>query len=185
MAETDLPEIFKTKERMRILDYVSKRDHVTATGVVSGTGASKALVSRYLRLLVRAGLLGKEDRTYRWKQSARSAAIKRLLNIELLTGAIELPDWADGIGVFGSFAEGTNTIESDIDLWVLLPAISMESELRTAELEQQIRTRTGQETHVLILTREKVAHLRENDLPFYTGLTTTSVTIRGESPVSP
>ncbi|KAF1078035.1 nucleotidyltransferase domain-containing protein [Methanogenium sp. MK-MG] len=185
MPESCLTEIFKTKERVRILNYVSTREHVTATDMIRGTGASKAFVSRYLHLLVRAGLLAKENRTYRWQTTAESTAIRRLMNIELLTTTIpHLPDWADGVGVYGSFAEGTNTIESDIDIWVLLPVYTMESELLIAQLEKEIRTGTGYETHILILTKDKLSHLKEHDHPFYTTLTASSITIRGESLVS-
>ena len=184
MPETYLPEIFKTKERIRILDFVSKRESVTATDVIRETGSSKAFVSRYLHLLVRTGLIAKENRTYYWQMTAESAVIKRLMNIELLTTTIDhLPDWADGVGVYGSFASGTNTTLSDIDLWVLLPTYTMESELLIAQMEKEIRTRTGHETHILILTTEKLSHLKEHDAPFYTGLRETSLTLRGESPV--
>lgn len=185
MHETYLPEIFKTKERVRILDYVSTRDSVTATDIIRETRASKAFVSRHLHLLVRVGLLAKDKRTYQWQKTTESVAIRRLMNIELLTTTIDhLPEWANGIGVYGSFAAGTNTGTSDIDLWVLLPTYSMESELRIAQLEKEIRSATGYETHILILTQEKLMHLKEHDVPFYSGLRKTSLTIRGESLVS-
>lgn len=186
MHETCLPEIFKTTERMLVLDYVSTRDSaVTATDVIRETGASKGFVSQYLHLLVRAGLLAKEKRVYQWQKTAEAVAIRRLMNIELLTTVIDhLPEWADGIGVYGSFASGTNTMTSDIDIWVLLPTYAMESELLIAQLEKKIRTSTGYETHILILTEEKLSHLKDHDAPFYSGLTATSLTIRGESLVS-
>ncbi len=185
MSETYLPEIFKTKERVRILDYVSTHEEITATDVVCETGASKGFVSRYLHLLVKTGLIARENHTYHWQKTTESAAIRRLMNIELLTTTIDhLPEWADGIGVYGSFASGTNTATSDIDIWVLLPTYTIESELLIAQLEKEIRTGTGYETHILILTEEKLTHLKDHDAPFYSGLTETTLTIRGESLVS-
>lgn len=183
--KTFLPEIFKTEERVRILDYISTHEGVTTTDVAGETGASKGFVSRYLHLLVGTGLLAKENRDYHWQKTTESILIRRLMNIELLTTTIDhLPEWADGIGVYGSFAAGTNSMTSDIDLWVLLPSYSMESELRIAQMEKEVRSATGYETHILILTKEKLMHLRENDAPFYSGLTETSLTIRGDALVS-
>ncbi|ADN37079.1 transcriptional regulator, ArsR family [Methanolacinia petrolearia DSM 11571] len=181
LTGTILPDLFKTEERVRILDYVSKRESVTATNVIKETGASKASVSRYLHLLVRAGLLENKNRDYYWKETAICAAVKRLMNIELLSGTIDLPEWAKAIGVYGSFAQGTNTVESDVDLWIYIPEYRRDSEIKTAELEKEIRDRTGHEIHILILTEEKLSHLKENDPPFYTRLTETSVIIKGES----
>lgn len=180
---TNLPEIFKTEERIRILEFVSKSESVTATDVINETGVSKALVSRYLHLLARTGLLEKKNRDYFWQNSSLCAAVKRLMNIELLTENIDLPDWAGAIGVYGSFARGTNMLESDIDLWVFIPEYAQDYELKTAELEKKIRDRTGYETHILILTDDKLEHLKNHDSPFYTNLTNTSVIIKSESDV--
>jgi hypothetical protein len=41
MSESCLTGIFKTKERVRILNYVSTRECVTATDMIQETGASK------------------------------------------------------------------------------------------------------------------------------------------------
>lgn len=157
---------------------------MTATDIINETGASKAFVSRYLHLLVRTGLLEKKNRDYYWQNTAVCAAAKRLMNVELLTENIDLPDWAGAIGVYGSFAQGTNTVESDIDLWIYIQEYTRESELKTAELEKKIRDITSHETHILILTKDKLMHLKNKDNPFYTRLTGTSITIKGDSYVS-
>ena len=100
MGKSALAELFETEEKIRILRHVAKRNPVTATTVVAATGTSKALVSRYLRLLVRNGFCMQRGREYAWRKNARSLAAKRLLNIDLLEAAVSFPGWARGIGVY-------------------------------------------------------------------------------------
>jgi len=179
MREAGLSELFKTEERIRILRYVAGQRTVTATAVVEATGTSKALVSRYLHLLVREEFCTRHGRMYIWQENARSLATKRLLNIDLLRAQVPLPEWARGIGVYGSYAEGTNTAESDIDLWVFVDEYTPKLEICAARIEKTVSVASGTEVHILILTPEKLAELREADTPFYAGLMRWGITIGG------
>jgi predicted nucleotidyltransferase len=175
-----LPEIFKTEERIRILRHISLRTSATVGAVALATGVSKGLVSGYLNLLVEEGLLRRENRAFIRDDSALWLAIKRLLNLDLLKDLIVLPAWAQGIGIYGSWARGTNTAESDLDLWILVDALDPGTEIRAAELEQAIALRIHCEVNALLLTPDKVRHLGEHDRPFYTGLKTGHLTLDGE-----
>lgn len=92
-GKTVFIELFKTKERIRILRYVAKRSPVTATAVPGATGTSKPLVSRYLRLLAKNGFCVQHCREYTWNQNARSLAAKRLLNTDLLMTVVPFPEY--------------------------------------------------------------------------------------------
>ncbi|WP_244987659.1 nucleotidyltransferase domain-containing protein [Methanoculleus chikugoensis] len=151
------------------------------TTVVAATGTSKALVSRYMRLLSRNGFCTQRGRVYAWNENARSLAVKRLLNIDLLMTAVVLPEWARGIGVYGSYAEGTNTAGSDLDLWVLVDAYTPDLEVPAARVGKSAGATVGAETNLLILTSERLSDLRETDQPFYTNLVRSSVTLGGAS----
>jgi|GEM_PF-198603 len=175
--ETMLSEIFRTEERIRILRHISLRQSATVGAVALAAGVSKGLASSYLNMLVSEGLLRRENRTFQRGDTPLWPAIKRLMNLDLLKDTIVLPEWARGIGIYGSWAGGTNTTESDLDLWVLVDTASPDTEIRAAELEGTIATHTHCEVNILILDR--VRHLREHDRPFYTALITGHLTLGG------
>lgn len=181
MGKSALAELFETEEKIRILRRVAKRNPVTATTVVAATGTSKALVSRYLRLLVRNGFCMQRGREYAWRKNARSLAAKRLLNIDLLEAAVSFPGWARGIGVYGSYAGGTNTAGSDLDLWMLVDEYTSDLEVPATGVGKSAGAAAGTEASLLILTRERLSNLRATDQPFYSDLVRSSITLGGES----
>ena len=114
----DLSALFRTGERITLLRAALNVPACTVQQITSKTGLSKGLVSPYLALLEREGLLKKTDRTYRLTFSPLTVAVKRLLNIDLVSAVFKKPAWASGIGMYGSWAGGMNTEESDIDLYI-------------------------------------------------------------------
>jgi predicted nucleotidyltransferase len=179
-THTVLPELFKSEERIRILRHIGIRTSFTVQSVTDATGVSKGLVSQYLNMLVQENLLDRKKRTFIRSDTALWKAAKRLLNLDLLRLHILLPAWAEGIGIYGSWAEGTNTIESDLDLWLLVKDYGPEVEISTAELEQNIAAAIRCEVHALILTGEKLHRIREHDQPFYAGLMKGCLTLEGK-----
>lgn len=167
-------------ERITLLRAALNVPACTVQQITSKTGLSKGLVSPYLALLAREGLLEKNDRTYQLKFSPLTVAIKRLLNIERITAAGKKPAWAFGIGMYGSWAEGTNTEESDIELWVY--AKTLPTGIMVAELERDISCALSAKVHVLVLNREKIAGMKDADEPFYRSFVKQSITLEGDSP---
>ena len=176
----DLSAIFRTAERITLLRTALNVPACTVQQIASKTGLSKGLVSPYLALLEREGLLEKDDRTYQLKFSPLTVAIKRFLNIDRITAIDKKPAWASGIGMYGSWAEGTNTEESDIDLWVFTKTLP--TGIMVAELERDISRALFTEVHVLVLTREKIAGMKDADEPFYRSFMKQSITLEGDSP---
>ncbi len=175
-----LSEVFKSEERILILRYVGLRASVTVQAVADGTGRSKGFVSQYLNMLVEEQLLTRNHRAFIREDSALWRSIKRLLNLDLLRPHVTLPAWVDGIGIFGSWAEGTNTTESDLDLWILVSRYDPDLEICAAELDQEIARYTGCEVNSFLLTPDKLRHLKEHDQPFYTSLKRGYLTLQGE-----
>ena len=174
---TVLSGIFKTEDRVRVLRYVLYHSPCTVMQVAAATGTSKGHVSRFLPFLVSCGLLAREGRRFDWVDGPVTRSVKVLLNLERLDPVVPLPDWAEGIGMYGSWAEGTNTDESDLDLWVL--AAGYPGEVRVGELIASVTAALGTEAHLLFLTRQKLADLRTGDEPFYASLMRTSRVLRG------
>jgi predicted nucleotidyltransferase len=176
----DLSALFRTPERIALLSAALTMPACTVQQIATKTGISKGLVSQYLALLEREGLLARKDRTYSLAGSARTAAIKRLISIERVTAAFHKPAWALGTGMYGSWAEGTNTDESDLDLWIFVK--DRPAGLAVAEIERAVSWALSAEVHILLLDTEKLADIRKNDEPFYRLFTRQSITLEGDSP---
>ena len=173
-----LTELFKTEERACILSYVMFRKSFRAVEVSRDTGVTKGLVSRYLRILEVQGLLQKKGREYSPRDGARSRAIRLLLNLERIDlSALSLGS-ARGIGLYGSWARGTNDQESDLDVWIKADSLPGQSIL--ARLQRDLSIQTGSEVNLLTLTPEKLERLKIEDPPFYNSLVMDSVTLKGE-----
>ncbi|WP_332449210.1 nucleotidyltransferase domain-containing protein [Methanoculleus sp.] len=83
--------------------------------------------------------------------------------------------------MYGSYAEGANTADSDLDLWVLVDEYTPDLDILAARVEKGASAAAGMETKLLTLTPEGLSDLRETDQPFYTGLIRSSVTPGGSS----
>jgi len=174
-----LIELFKTEERARVLRYVMFRSAFSVAEVSRATGVTKGLVSRYLRILVEHGLLQKEGREYSPHDGAHSRTIKLLLNLERIDlSALSLGS-ARGLGLYGSWARGTNHQESDLDVWIRADSLPPESVL--ARLQKDLSQQTDSEVNLLVLTPEKLERLKREDPPFYNSLVLNSITLIGDS----
>jgi predicted nucleotidyltransferase len=177
----DLSALFRTPERITLLSIALTQHACTVQQVAGKAGISKGLVSQYLALLEREGLLARnDDRTYRVIPSARTAAIKRILNIDRVLAFFKKPAWALGTGMYGSWAEGTNTEESDLDLWVFVKKAPAGTAV--AETERTVSRALSVEVHLLVLNREKAENMKKTDEPFYRLFSRQSITLDGESP---
>jgi predicted nucleotidyltransferase len=173
-----LVELFKTEERARVLRYVMFRSSFSVAEVSRATGVTKGLVSRYLRLLEMHGLLQKKGREYSPHDSAHSRAIKLLLNLERIDLSTLILGSASGLGLYGSWARGTNRQESDLDVWIRADSLPPESDL--ARLQKNLSLQADSEVNLLVLTPEKLEKLKKEDPPFYNSLVLNSVTLKGE-----
>ena len=172
-----LTNLFKTEERERILACTLDRPACTVQEIADATGVTKGLVSRYLLSLAARGILVRRERTYHLQYTAMTRHLKQVLNIERMRSVITLPEWAFGIGLYGSFAQGTNTRESDCDLWARVPELP--PELTVAAAEREWSKQLSAEVHVLVLTPEKIRALLENDKPFWQAFTRDAIVLEG------
>ncbi|MDD2756818.1 MAG: nucleotidyltransferase domain-containing protein [Methanothrix sp.] len=174
-----LIELFKTVERAKVLRYVMFRNSFRVAEVSMASGVTKGLVSRYLRLLVEYGLLQKDGREYSPHDCAHSRAIKLLLNLEMIDLSTLSLGSAKGLGLYGSWARGTNHQESDLDVWIKADSLPAESML--ARMQKDLSLQTRAEVNLLVLTPEKLERLKREDKPFYNSLIIGQVTLKGES----
>jgi predicted nucleotidyltransferase len=94
-----------------------------------------------------------------------------LFNMEILSPVIsELARLSEarGMGLYGSFAKGTNNADSDIDIWLLVD--TMPSSLTAAKVRDLITRKTGFNSSPLFITKEKAQEMRSADPSFYYSL---------------
>lgn len=107
------------------------------------------------------------------KENAMIKEIKRLINLNdfMNTKAYDKLKKTGRIGIYGSYANGTNDNESDLDIWIRTEKKEMELRPIIRAMEQEMKTRINP----LILTEQKLSQLKRNDPEFYTRLILTSI----------
>jgi predicted nucleotidyltransferase len=173
-----LIDLFKTEERVKVLRYVMFRRAFTVAEISRVTGVTKGLVSRYLRYLEKRELLLREGRKFSPRDGAQTRAVKLFLNLERIDLSTLNLGSARSLGLYGSWARGTNYYDSDLDLWIEAESLPPEKEL--ARLQRDLSLQVGSEVNLLVLTPEKLERLKGEDPPFYNSLVMNSVTMKGE-----
>lgn len=169
------------KERGRVIRYIMNHpnEDIEIRRLARKLEVSPAEVSITVRLLKDEKMI-KERRVYLKNPLVRT--LKTLLNVESLieSGILHIISALDphGVGLYGSWANGSNYEDSDIDIWIKLR--KHPGEERIGSLSQKLRRVMGREVGILILTEEKLARLKEQDQVFYDSLVFGSINLIGE-----
>jgi len=177
----NISDVFSTEERTRILKkIIFKTDMIQVSEVARETNTSKGLVSKYLNKLVEEKVLEKDNEKFIVRNTPEVKAVKIFLNLTSIdTEVFQKFSYIKSAGVYGSLVKGTNTDDSDIDIWILHEQVK-------PEVLSQLSKKLGKHGNIkpLYLTYEKVDALRINDPVFYYSLIFGSVTLYGEALVS-
>ncbi len=171
-------EILSTPERKRILEFIiDKVDSFGVNSTSSSTGVSKALVSKYLKILERHNIVQKVNGNYHIKNSPITKGIKILIKLENIPVDIfSKYDCVNAVGIYGSAAKGEYTSESDTDIWIYVERIDEE---QLASLSSELRNYISN-ISILNLTSDKLMQLKEKDKVFYYSLVFGSIIIYGD-----
>jgi len=173
-----LSELFSTKERVMILELVLTEKGLTNSEISNRAGLNKGLVSIYLRKMEGWGLVEKIGRRYVFRSTPLVKQLKILINLANLKDALErLSQDIISLGVYGSYASGDNTSDSDIDIWVYM---DRSDNIVIGELSRRISEMSGHEVNIIVLTDEKLKSLKRSDGPFYTSLLNGSIVMYGD-----
>lgn len=80
------------------------------------------------------------------------------------------------IGIYGSFARGTDDKNSDIDLFVF----TQTNEIKIREIVNRLSRELGKEINLLILNEQKLKDLKNDDYEFYIRLRLESMLFNGD-----
>jgi len=174
----DLVRLFGSKERMKILEHAMLRENLRVTTIARELGLSKGLVSGYLGLLQDSGLV-QETMKGNLSPTDNPAArqIKRLLNMVRIYPRRLNKKGILGMGIYGSWAEGTNTIDSDADIWLKVKEYPSQEYL--AVLSAELRKMLGCEIRLLVLTPSKTREVTKDGV-FFSSLRSHSILLWGE-----
>jgi len=178
-----LPRLFSTKQRERILDHMlglpsagyRVRELSTYFAVSAGS------VSQFLSLLKKNKILTRKgDVFYIDTKNPLTKALKIVLNVSKIKIAVlkKIPGLL-GMGVYGSWANGTNKEDSDVDVWVKIK--ERVGEELVAGVSRQLNKKMKSKVDLLILDPEKIEVLKKEDPIFYYSLVFGSIVLHGEA----
>jgi len=178
-----LSKIFSTKQREKILDYMLSNPSggYRVRELSKNFEVSVGSVSQFLSLLKKNKILKRKgDVLYVDIKNPLTKALKISLNVSKIEIASlkKIPGLL-GIGLYGSWANGTNKEDSDIDIWVKIK--EKVGEEFVARASRQLNNRMKRKVQLLILDPEKVGGLKKDDPIFYYSLVYGSVVMYGES----
>jgi len=173
----NIHKICSSSTRIKILKTILYDDTLHS---VSKTAAelriSKGLVSAYFSILNKEGILRRVGRKFCIQHTTLTRALKIMLNVTFLnTDIFRRYSFVKGVGIYGSMAKGTNTKDSDIDLWIMTKPISEENLAKLTRVIMKFGN-----IKPLYLTQDKLEILKKNDQLFYHALLFGSITIYGD-----
>ena len=164
--------LFSTKERELILAYLLDHpsEKINMNQLARKLRISVGQIHKYISILRREGIV--KDNNLQDTPTIRSLRILHNLQkinerkvIQLLKRSI--PDIL-GIGIYGSWAKGTNIENADLDIWIKIK--KSPSDIDIAKTRKEIESAIRVSVDMTIATPESMKHFREKSDSFYFSL---------------
>jgi predicted nucleotidyltransferase len=180
---TMLAQLFSREQREKILDHIlgNPSRPYRVREISKEFKVSVGSVSQFLSLLKKSRILKRKgDNFFVDFNNPLSRTIKTVLNISNLdiTPLRRIPGLL-GVGLYGSWANGTNKEDSDVDIWIKVKKRVGEEII--AKISRQSSKKTKRNVQLLIIDAEKNRLLKKEDPIFYYSLVYGSVVLYGES----
>jgi len=187
MHNHSLRQVFN-KSNLRILQLLKKEEGLYIREIAEKLSISPFAVHNAVKIFKNLGFV-REKRVKNRKAiylNRDNPILKKILSLiniyDLMTNKNFQKLRKKGrVGVYGSFASGEDTKDSDVDLWIYPKKKISSIELR--EITREIERDFGMEVKLLILNDSKIKDLMENDPEFYYRLKLTSVILDGNEDV--
>lgn len=171
--------IFKllTKKNVKIFEAIDQ-EPLHIRDIADKLKISPATVHKFIHLLKKNSLITETKHKNRIlihlnRDKPAIKQIKKIINFNKITNtsAYKKLKKIGNIGFYGSFSEGTNDNQSDLDIWIQTDKKELELRPIIKKLESELKVKVNP----LILTKTKINSLKKNDLEFYIRLRLTSV----------
>jgi len=178
-----LSKLFSTGQREKILDYLLENSSAgyRVREVSKYFGVSVGSASQFLSLLRKNKILTRKGDVFQIDtKNPLTRALKIVMNVfKIEFGVLKKIPGLLGTGVYGSWANGTNKEDSDIDIWLKVKERIGEEVI--AGTSRQLNKKMNRKIQLLILNPEKIELLKKEDPIFYYSMVFGSIVIHGES----
>ncbi|MBU3897234.1 MAG: nucleotidyltransferase domain-containing protein [Nanoarchaeota archaeon] len=174
----NIQNLFSSKERIKMINYIMNANQIRVSQTAKELTLSKGLVSGYFSLLTKEGIMKKTENGFEIAYSPMTKAIKILLNINSIDITSMSNLKPEAIGLYGSYANGTNNKDSDIDIWIKTNKPVPQEKI--ASVERMISEKLNRETKILVLDSERLEKIK-HDKEFYHSLVFGSIILFGEN----
>jgi len=173
--------LFFENQKDKVVSYIlaDPDKQIKILEIAKATKTSKGYVSRIAHMLEKEGFV-KARRISISNPEVRAAKIMLNINKLVSSGAIKKLKKlrVAGAGIYGSWANGTNSSESDVDIWVKPYAELHETKI--AGVLREIRNSIDANPQLIVLNKSRVEQLKGDNPVFYYSLLYGSLQLFGE-----
>ena len=174
--------LFSSAEKIRLLEYLldNPQKEIKTREIARNLRVSPGFVSKTVSMLKKNGRVIKNKADL---SNPLNRAIKFFLNIKkieemkLLEKIKQLFPGFIGFGIYGSWSNGTNASESDVDIWIKVKEKPKDEKILA--LRRFAREKLGCTANILVLDDRRAQELKEKDFVFYCSIVN-SFLLRGE-----
>ena len=171
-----------TRTNLEMLSALAEQEY-SLRELAERLKCSPAKIHQAAKIFKRHGLILTERRRNRLflkpdRKSPLYQRIKALINISRITGSKTylILRKTGRIGVYGSYAAGTDEKESDVDLLI----VTEKKELALRKMIRALEEELEKKVNILVLTKEQLASLEKTDREFSVRLRLTTISLNGE-----
>jgi len=170
-----------SEKKNRILEFImdNPTKEIKIRELARELGVSHAYISKILKILISYKMLknNKVDLSNPYVRALKIFFnVKKLVEKDVIKRLKELK--ATSAGIYGSWANGTNNEDSDLDIWIKTD--KQIDEMKVASILNKIRRVIGKNVQILVLTKERIEKLKKEDPIFYYSLVFGSIILYGE-----
>jgi predicted nucleotidyltransferase len=165
-------EIFSTKERIKILGYLLEHPSkkINMNKLARKLKLSPGQIHKYITILRKEKIVIKDC----INESSYTHSLRLLWNLKRIQkSSLEKIlqrsfSKLKGYGIFGSWANGTNTEEADLDIWLKMD--KEPDDLQIANARREIQKKIGVAVDLVVATPIKLKHFKDKSETFYFSL---------------
>ena len=161
--------MLSTKQRERLFLYLfdNSQKKININAIAREEKLSVGLVHKYVKILEGMGLIVDgwlvDNSITRMLRVVRNHM--KIQDADLVNRLRKLVPRAKGIGIYGSWSDGTNRSDSDIDIWINVNKDI--DDLALSRMNKDMSNIMDSPVDILVATPERMKHLRENAESLY------------------
>jgi len=168
--------LMSTEERIKILGDILYLRSVKVSETARRLKLSKGLVSKYFDMLVREKIVKRKRNGFFVEDNFKTRGLKIMINVLNVPQIFQKYKFVRAVGLYGSAVKGTNTTESDIDLWIKVDSLK---NVNVPKLNSELINKL-ENVKILFLDNSKIEELKKKDNVFYYSLYFGSIILYGE-----